>query len=131
MNCLRHIIGADPLDVLSATPDLMPTKDGSASKIDQGMTAMFAFPGDATGTVTCHMRVPPTLGFIPHFPTIRLAVICENGELNVFNFVMPSLYHSIEVSVKDGKGGQGRKKRIEKVYKPTESGIKGEDWWTT
>ncbi|EKM54182.1 uncharacterized protein PHACADRAFT_210000 [Phanerochaete carnosa HHB-10118-sp] len=131
VNCLRYILGTDPLEVLSSISDLMPTNDGSPSKVDTGTTATFAFPGDATGTVTCHMRVPYMLGFIPHFPTILLTVHCENGELKMFNFVMPSMYHTIEVSAGDWKGNKSMKKRIEKVYKPTEPGAKGEEWWTT
>lgn len=131
VNCLRYLFGTDPSEVLSATADPMPTTDGSASKVDAGTTATFAFPGDATGTAVCHMRVPPSFGLVPIMPTIFLSVSCENGELKVFNFVMPTLYHWIEVSVKDGKGGKAVKKRVEKVYKPLEPGVKGEEWWTT
>lgn len=131
LHCLRYLFGANPLEVLSATADTMPTSDGSPSKIDAGTTATFAFPGDATGTATCHMRVPPTLGIIPALPSMPLSVTCEKGELKVFNFVMPTLYHWIEVSVKDGKGGKAIKKRVEKVYKPLNPGVKGEEWWTT
>lgn len=131
MNCLRYIVGADPIEVLSATPDLMPTQDGSPSKVDAGMTATFAFPGDVTGAAICHLRTSPTFGFIPQFPRVQLSIKCENGELEMLNHVMPVLYHWIEVSVKDGKGGNGRKKRVEKVYNSTEPDVKGEDWWTT
>ncbi len=57
----------------------------------------------------------------------------EGGEVNVFNFVVPTFYHYIQVSVRDGEGGKGRKKRVEKVYTPKDANMdwKGEEWWTT
>ena len=60
--------------MLTATADVLPGADGQPSKIDAGTTATFAFPGDATGTATCHMRVPPALGVVPRFPTMQLKV---------------------------------------------------------
>ncbi|GJE97739.1 Gfo/Idh/MocA family oxidoreductase [Phanerochaete sordida] len=130
-NLLRYIFGTDPLEVLSATADVVPTASGEPSKIDLGTTATFAFPGDATGTATCHMRMPHALGFIPRFPVMQLTVTCERGELSMFNFMIPTMYHTIQVVVREGKGGKSAKKRVEKVYKPTEPGKKGEDWWIT
>ena len=95
------------------------------------MTATFSFPGDATGTIACHLREPPLLGFIPRFPSILLTVTCENGKMKLYNFVMPSIYHYIEVTTKTGPQGKSSKKRVEKVYKPTQPDVKGEEWWVT
>ena len=58
---------------------------------------------------------------------MTLEVKGEKGTLRMFNFAMPTIYHWIEVSVRDERGRE--KKRIEKVYK-SES-VKGEEWWTT
>lgn len=56
----------------------------------------------------------------------------EAGEAMLFNFVLPTMYHYIEVKKKEGS------KRVEKVYsyKDLPKGDerrewKGEDWWTT
>ncbi len=131
INCLRYLTSSNPTSVLSATPDLVPSKTDSPSLVDAGTTATLAFPSDITGTLTCHLCKPPTLRVIPKLPNVTFQVTCENGEMSMYNFVMPTLYHWIEVSVKTGKGGKDRKKRVEKVYKPTDPEWKGEEWWTT
>lgn len=48
----------------------------------------------------------------------------------MYNFVLPTLYHSITVTVKDGKG---TKTRVEKVYTFADGKMegKGEAWWLT
>ena len=61
-------------------------------------------------------------------PQMSLTVTCEGGDLKMYNFILQMLYHYIEVSPKDRKEG---KARVEKVYKPTEEGWKGENWWGT
>ncbi|KIP11535.1 hypothetical protein PHLGIDRAFT_124697 [Phlebiopsis gigantea 11061_1 CR5-6] len=128
INCARTLIGAEPLSVLSATLlNLIPTTDGSAPTVDGGLSATLSFPGDVTATVTANHREPPVLGIIPRMPTVLLVVECEGGELRMMNFVAPTLYHYIDVK-KKGKSG---KTRTEKVYKPAEAGVKGEEWWTT
>ena len=131
MSCIRYMTSAEPVTVTSAKPATFMGKTRSAPNVDEGMTAEVTFPNDATGTVFCHLRNPPSFWFIPKMPEFFLSVKCEGGELKMNNFVMPTLYHYIEVSVKTGKDGKGRKSRVEKVYKPIEAGIKGEEWWTT
>ena len=132
VNCLRYMIGAEPLSVTSASPlELAPSKDASPPNVDTGMTASFSFPGDATAAITCSLGEPLMLGFIPRIPTVLLKVTCENGEMKVYNFVLPTFYHYIEVTTKTGPQGKHSKKRTEKVYKPSQTDQKGEDWWTT
>lgn len=128
MNVLRFLAGADPTSVLSATQLNVPkpVRD-SPQLVDEGMAATLAFPDDVTGSLSVNLREPFLYGIIPRFPKVHVSVQCENGEIRVFNFVMPTLYHYIEVKTKD-KGG---KTRTEKVYKPTEAGFKGEEWWLT
>ena len=131
MSCLRYITGVNPTSVLSATPELFRSKTGTTrDNIDVGMTATLALPGDATASMTCHLRQPPRYGIIPQVGS-PLVVECENGELRMGNYVWPFFYHSITVSVKTGAGGKERKTRVEKVYHPTVPGVKGEDWWST
>jgi len=63
-------------------------------------------------------------------PQVWLTVKCENGELDINNFGIPTLYHSIRVRTKDISGKGTVKERVEKAYK-FEDGTKGEEWWTT
>jgi len=44
--------------------------------------------------------------------------------MEMYNFILPTLYHSIKVYMRDGTS------RVEKVYKFTD-GSKGEEWWMT
>lgn len=124
LNCLRYVLGAEPTEVLSATPDVFKPQ------VDGAMTATLAFPGDATGTMTCNLRERGRFGVIPRLPTLQLEVRGDAGELSMMNFVMPMLHHSITVEVWTGAQGKERKKRVEKVYGPKEGG-KGEEWWST
>ncbi|THG96182.1 hypothetical protein EW026_g5612 [Hermanssonia centrifuga] len=68
INCLRYLTSSNPTSVLSATPDLVPSKTDSPSLVDAGTTATLAFPSDITGTLTCHLCKPPTLRVIPKLP---------------------------------------------------------------
>ncbi|KAF9054500.1 hypothetical protein BJ165DRAFT_1439361 [Panaeolus papilionaceus] len=126
MNCIRYMSSSDPTEVISARaevyepPSAGPNFEG---KVDRRMVASLALPGDATGTLTCDMAVPAKYGMIPSFPDFRVIVDCERGTVEMFNFVLPTLYHSITVKVR------GSATRVEKVY--TRRGYKGEDWWTT
>ena len=133
INTLRYFTSSNPTSVLEAKPDVFPRINGSENTdlVDAGMEATLVFPNDAIGTLDGHLRVPLRFGLIPIIPEMRLKVVCENGELDFFNHIMPVIYHSITITTKTGKEGKGRKKRIEKVYKPLEDGQKGEDWWTT
>ena len=107
------------------------TKNGSRDNIDTSMSADLAFPNDATGHIFCSLRMPLRFGIIPDIMSAPVNIQCENGELQINNFVWPTLYHSIQVSTKTGPGGTERKKRVEKIYTPTASEVKGEDWWMT
>ncbi|KAJ3490933.1 hypothetical protein NLI96_g1063 [Meripilus lineatus] len=132
MNCLRYLSGANPLEVISASSEVYPN-DPTRTLIDTGTTATLSFPSSVVGTLTCNLRQSPSYGVIPKFPSIRAKVECEGGEIEVYNYVAPFLYHYIQVSVRDGQGGKGRKKRIEKIYNPQDAKFdwKGEDWWST
>jgi predicted dehydrogenase len=130
VNCIRYLMDSNPVSVMSAKPDILSTKDGSKDNVDAGMNATFAFPADATGSIYCCLSEPPRFGIIPRMPGAGFTVQCENGELRMFNFGLPALYHYIEVSTKTGPGGK-EKKRVEKAYTPTKPGVKGEAWWQT
>jgi len=63
-------------------------------------------------------------------PDLKLTVRCENGEVEMNNFVLPTFYHWIRVRTKDISGKGEVKERMENAYKFGD-GTKGEEWWTT
>jgi len=112
---MRYFAGANPTSVESVDHELV------SPQIDRRTAAKFTLPGSVTSTILCDLGVPPTLGVIPSLPDIRAVIKCEKGEIEVYNYVMPTLYHSITVTT-------GGKKRVEKAY--TFPNL-GQPWWTT
>ncbi|KAK0200084.1 NAD(P)-binding protein [Desarmillaria ectypa] len=116
LNCIRYLASANPVSVLSASAEIHT----SSPLIDRRTTATLELPNDIIGILTCDLAVP--WRFIPGRPSISAKVECEGGTLEVYNYVMPTLYHSITVT------NRGGAKRVEKAYK---NATKGEDWWLT
>ena len=85
-----------------------------------------------TATLNCDFAQPwqGLFGLIPSLPDIKLTVICENGAVELYNYLAPVLYHWIRVRVQDPNRKGKVNERVEKVYKFGD-GSKGEDWWTT
>jgi hypothetical protein len=110
-------------------PKTPPTSDPSSAKIDKRTVAVLDFPSSVTGSLIGDLAVAPRLGFIPSWPDLGAVVECEGGRVEIFNFVMPTLYHWIKVTVQ-GDSDKKQKVRVEKKY-DFGSGGKGEDWWTT
>lgn len=118
----RYLAGADPIRITSATADT----DSKLPKVDIGASADLVFPGateggpEIEGRIESQFRLPGwgPFGLLPRImPVIFGKVVCEEGEVELTNFVFPWVYHSLTVKGKDGKS------RTEKVY-----GIPG---WTT
>lgn len=130
MNVLLYFAGTSPVCVTSATADVFvprsprPSSDADAGLVDAGMHATLLFPHDVTASLTTHLGAPPRLGFMPIVPEMSVVVTGERGEMELFNHVMPSVYHSI--TVRNYVTGE---KRVERVYKPREG--RGEEWWST
>lgn len=130
MNCIRYLSSSNPESVLGAAHDVyMPPKAGPAflPRVDQGTRASLGLPGDVTASLMCNMRMPFRYGVIPTMPRVSAKVQCDGGEVELFNFVAPTFYHSI--TVRRYRGGT----RVEKAYTFREGGMegKGEAWWTT
>lgn len=119
MSFARYLASADPIRVVSATADT----NSKFPKIDVGASAKLVFPGEGgrevEARIDSHFRLPGwgPFGLIPRLLVVFGRVVCEEGEVELTNFVFPWLYHSLTIKGKDGK------KRTEKVY-----GIPG---WTT
>ncbi|KAI5121620.1 hypothetical protein M0805_001150 [Coniferiporia weirii] len=123
----RYVVGTEPVSVLTAQAELFPGRKDDESKrnIDIGTTASLVFPDDITASIVCHTRWHGwgPFGLLPRIPDLSLIATCEGGTVEIYNYILPSGYHSI--TVKPTKG----KKRVEKVY-VYEDGV-GEEWWST
>ncbi|KAJ7696447.1 hypothetical protein B0H17DRAFT_1130861 [Mycena rosella] len=116
ISSMRFFAGAEPTSVESASHVL------AVPQVDISSTATFALAGGKTGTVTCTLDLPPALGLVPRIPQLHATIVCERGELRIYNYVLPTLYHSITVAPAGGPA------RVEKAY--TFPAL-GEAWWTT
>ncbi|KAJ7504167.1 NAD(P)-binding protein [Mycena galericulata] len=116
INAMRYYTGADPTSVVSVEHELRKPQ------IDRKTTATFALPGNITSTIMCDLAIPPAFKLIPRMPDLNAVIECEKGRIQVTNYVMPTLYHSITVTP------TGEKSRVEKVYTFPDL---GEPWWTT
>ncbi|KII87474.1 hypothetical protein PLICRDRAFT_55428 [Plicaturopsis crispa FD-325 SS-3] len=122
LNAARYLTSSAPTEVLTTVIQPHPP----APAVDVGTIATLAFPNSVTALLTANLALP--WKWVPGLPQISVNVKCEGGEVDLFNFVMPVLYHSISVSKtdKDGK----KRERVEKAY-TFEDGGKGEAWWST
>lgn len=119
LSIIRYLTNAAPTAVLSVAHDLAPND----KLVDKRTTAVLALPNDVTAELMCDLGLPPQLGFIPAMPDIRAVVQCEGGELELFNFAAPVIYHRIDVRP---RGGAARR---EKVY--AREGAAEQEWWST
>lgn len=118
LSSMRYFIGDEPTEVIASVSDTQ------SPNVDRRTTALLSFPKDVTGSLTCDLGLPPLFAFIPQIPRISAKIECQNGSVELYNYVIPTLFHSITVV-----NNQTGVKRTEKVY--TEKGAVGEDWWTT
>jgi predicted dehydrogenase len=130
MNCIRYLSSSNPISVLSASHVLHTPSSAPADFVpntDRGTTAILSLPNDVVATLNCNLGLPHYLGFIPRMPRVGVTVECEGGKVELYNFVLPTIYHSIKVYLHD------KTTRVEKVYKFTDAGVdaKGEEWWMT
>ncbi len=118
---LRFITSSDtaPLTITSATAV------GQAldpARVDRSMHAKFTLPNShATGELTVDFGIPGLgpFGLIPRMIKNEIVVSTEGGEVLVYNFVSPGVFHYIRAKSKKGrtryeqaytfKDGRGRK----------------------
>lgn len=123
----RYLIGDNPTSVISSKPTSVFHKD---PRIDNGITAVLGFPGDATAEVTCDLQLAGwgPFGIIPSLPRLGVTINTEGGSIRLNVFPVPHVFHSITVKP------TGKPARVEKHYvHPKTSGAEkpGEPWWTT
>ncbi|KAF6764091.1 NAD(P)-binding protein [Ephemerocybe angulata] len=133
MNCVRYLTSSNPASILDVSHELFqPPNSPSdyASNVDKKTVASFAMPNDVTAKITCNFEDPPRLGFIPRLPVLNVAIECEGGKTDLYNFIGPSWFHTITVTPRSGRA------RKEKAYVFSGSdgvggGQRGEVWWET
>jgi len=135
LNCIRYLSSSNPTSVLAAShvPFIPPSSPSSFKpQVDRGTTASLALPNDVTASLKADLSMPFRFGIIPPMPQLGTTVTCDGGEIEIYNYVLPTLYHSIKVTTK-GANNKGGETRIEKVYSFADGKMegKGEAWWTT
>jgi len=123
MNCIQYLSSSTEASVVSVTHEHFVPRSAPADyvkNVDRRTDAKLELANGVTASLTCDLGMPLTWGFIPKFPQIQVVVDCELGSIDMFNFVMPTLYHSITVKIRGGHT------RVEKEYKGH-----GEEWWST
>lgn len=95
-----------------------------SENVDRRMETELLFRDSIPATVIVDLSLDGWGPFklLPQWVKIALRVECEKGSVEIWNYPLPSLWHSITVKTQDGR------RRVEKVYKPTQG--KGEEWWS-
>ncbi|CCM06238.1 uncharacterized protein FIBRA_08486 [Fibroporia radiculosa] len=117
LNIMRYLSSSEPT-VLSAEATCR------SENVDRRMEVHMTFAESIPATVIVDFALEGwgPLKLLPQWLKLVFRVECENGVVEYFNYALPSLYHYITITTKDGKS------RVEKVYKPAEG--KGEEWWS-
>lgn len=121
-------MSANPTSILSTAHEVYPP----SPKVDRRTVAVLGFPQDITATITCDLSMPLSLGFVPSLPQIFIKVEAEKGILEMLNFIIPTMYHSITVTPRQGDATI--KKRVVKAYRFVDAGMKDKGdkpWWST
>ncbi|KAJ7115827.1 hypothetical protein C8R44DRAFT_215019 [Mycena epipterygia] len=123
VNVLRYLASANPTAVLTARA--IPYSSRPEHKqVDKMFWATLSLERDIIGSLHANLSEPKLFGIIPRIPELTASVQCEGGSVEIFNFLVPSYYHSITGSP------AGKPRRVEKAYS-FEGAARGEDWWTT
>jgi predicted dehydrogenase len=94
VHALRTLGGAEP-EVVAARAALR------SPQVDRAMVVDYRFPGGATGRTTASLWSRHVLG-------VSARVAGEGGELKIFNYVMPRVYHRLTVTT----GATKRRERV-------------------
>ncbi|KAJ7163609.1 NAD(P)-binding protein [Mycena crocata] len=123
VNVLRYLASANPTAVLTARAIPYSSRP-QHEKVDKMFWATLSLEGDIIGELHSNLSEPKLFGIIPRIPKLSASLYCEAGTIEIFNFLVPSYYHSITVAP------TGKSRRVEKAY-TFEGAAKGEAWWTT
>ena len=124
ISCIQYLSSSTEASVVSATHEAFVPRSAPAdylNNVDRRTEAKLELANGVTASLACDLGMPAKWGLIPQFPQVRVVVDCEIGSIDMLNFVLPTIYHTITVKIRGGHT------RVEKVYQ----GKKGEEWWTT
>jgi len=125
----RYLASSDPSSVVEATAHRMPSEEpDSPSLVDRGMEATLAFPNSIIAKIRSDLAIPSTL--IPAMPDMKVLVKCERGSVELYNYILPTIYHRIRVTAYAEEGEKPTVKSFT-AYKFEDGEGKGEEWWTT
>lgn len=122
-------VSAYPINYMRYLSSSEPTVESAeaiclAENVDRRMEVQLLFPESLPATVIVDFALPGwgPLKLIPQWLKIALRVECEQGTVEIWNYPLPSLWHSITVTPNNGNA------RVEKVYKPMNG--RGQEWWS-
>ncbi|KAI0649102.1 NAD-P-binding protein [Trametes meyenii] len=120
----RYVTGTEhtAVEVTSAESTGHPL---DPARIDRAMHATYALPDSVTAETTTDWAIPGwgPFGIIPSAIKLTASVSLEGGDVDFYNFVLPTAYHSIKVRPKRGAA------RTERVYRYADG--RGEKSWST
>ncbi|KAL6298661.1 hypothetical protein BKA93DRAFT_810137 [Sparassis latifolia] len=122
-------LGPYPINLLRYLSSSEPTVESATTicrskNIDKRVKAHLTFAESIPAVVIVDSGMDGwgPLQLLPPWPKVHGRVECENGTVEIFNYPLPSLYHSITVTLTGGKAG------TERVWKPQDG--RGEGWWS-
>ncbi|KZT68571.1 NAD(P)-binding protein [Daedalea quercina L-15889] len=127
-------MGVYPLSAVRyfSSSDLSSVSSASAighvhdpARIDRAMRVHLVLQSSVEADVLIDFAMPGWGPFhiIPRMPKCDIHLELEGGAIDFYNFVAPTVYHSITVKPR------GKKARVEKVYKFKDG--PGQEWWAT
>lgn len=122
LSAVRYFSSSDLVAVPKASAEGHPH---DPEHIDRAMQAHLVLESSVEADVFIDFGMPGWGPFhlIPRMFKCNLHLELEGGTIDFFNFVMPTMYHSITVKPR------GQKARVEKVYSFEEG--PGQEWWST
>ncbi|KAF8317886.1 NAD(P)-binding protein [Clavulina sp. PMI_390] len=122
----RYVLGAEPID----TSDIQVEAFEEEQRVDRSMRVSYSFPSNVTTTIYGDLAMPSRFLVIPRMIQAWIKVDGTEGSVCLYNFIAPSLWHSIEVI--EGKG-DGAKKSYRKAYtfEGLDSNAKSDASWLT
>ncbi|PCH35354.1 NAD(P)-binding protein [Wolfiporia cocos MD-104 SS10] len=124
-------LGPYPLNVMCYLTSSNPTVECAraicrpkSTQVDRRMETRLIFADTIPATIIVDHALEGWGPFrlLPRWVKITLKVECEGGTLEIWNYPLPSLWHTITVTPKRGR------RRVERCYK--RQGDRGEEWWS-
>ncbi|EIN09242.1 hypothetical protein PUNSTDRAFT_143763 [Punctularia strigosozonata HHB-11173 SS5] len=121
LSAVRYFSSSEPEEILSASAVGHPL---DAKRIDRSMHAVYRMSGDVSAETYVDFSMPGRgpFGVFPRFFKTTAFIELEGGKIELNNFPIPHLWHTITIRPTSGP------MKTEKVYKFESL---GEDWWTT